>query len=408
MSSATNHGPVHLKVWRTAPLPLSSSFPSKWYHSARAFLAFRPPGFCAHKICPVRTQSSNLTSGQPPRSYGALPPNDGTPSNGPDDDSPFCTPSSADLGSASAPGHKSHPIDGPSQRRTLLLVICFAVIETVLIICGSVALAKSNGLESAVLRKERSALVAEREKWEKKRVELEQERVQWEQEGVQWEQERVQWKQERLSSEQEREKLERERGKSEQERAKMRRERELWEKAKEDRVPPGSFWDIIRPASACHAYGKREYWSTLQNVPEGWTPTDACMNTPVEIKDVTVRRPYRCTSDESPHIRGYWIVDWDEPGCKPWWREYRDAVCQITPLLSTCLSERASQGCTSYKSGKRRIEGELVGLIDKKDQDWGLMCATTPLTWNYITYSSPTHCELRVSGSRSPPSCIQI
>ena len=56
------------------------------------------------------------------------------------------------------------------------------------------------------------------------------------------------------------------------------------------------------------------------------------------------------------------------------------------------------QGCTSYKSGTRRIEAQIVGILKRKEQDWWQMCASTPLIWNQITYTSPTHCEERVSG----------
>ena len=78
----------------------------------------------------------------------------------------------------------------------------------------------------------------------------------------------------------------------------------------------------------------------------------------------------------------------------------RRGECKSPPFRPHVSLHTPSQGCTSYKSGVRRIEGELIGLIDKKDQDLGLMCASTPLIWNYITYTSPTHCEERVSESR--------
>ena len=118
-----------------------------------------------------------------------------------------------------------------------------------------------------------------------------------------------------------------EKGKMEHERELMRYERELWEKAREDRVPQGAFWETVWPAWDCRAYGKREYWGVLRNIPEGWSPVDACMNMPVEIKGVTVRRPYRCAFTlGSPHVHGYWIVDWDQPDCRPWYRDYHDAV----------------------------------------------------------------------------------
>jgi len=174
-----------------------------------------------------------------------------------------------------------------------------------------------------------------------------------------------------------------ERGESERQREKMRREREFWAKVPEDRVPQGAFWEVVWPAWDCRAYGKREYWGMLQNIPEGWNAVDACMNMPVDIKDVTIRRPYRCKFvDGSPHIHGYWMVDWDQADCKPWYRDFHDA------------------GCTSYRSGARRIEAQIVGIIGRKEQDWRLMCESTPLVWNNINYTSPTHCEERRWGRK--------
>ena len=163
------------------------------------------------------------------------------------------------------------------------------LLQTVLIICRSDALALFVDLESAARResKERFALVEER-------------------------------------------------GRSEREREKLRHERELWEKEKEDRVPPNAFWEAVWPASACHAYGKREFWGTLQNIPRNWTAMDACMNTPVEIDGVTIRRPYRCTFVRgSPHIHGRWIVNWDQTDCKPWYRDFHDAVSPMFPSIRT-------------------------------------------------------------------------
>jgi len=42
-----------------------------------------------------------------------------------------------------------------------------------------------------------------------------------------------------------------------------------------------------------------------------------------------------------------------------------------------------------------------VGINNRKEQDWWLLCSTTPLVWNQITYTSPTHCQSRVSGFSS-------
>ena len=38
-----------------------------------------------------------------------------------------------------------------------------------------------------------------------------------------------------------------------------------------------------------------------------------------------------------------------------------------------------------------------MGINDKVEQDWWLLCNSTPLIWNLISYTSPTHCQERVS-----------
>lgn len=173
-----------------------------------------------------------------------------------------------------------------------------------------------------------------------------------------------------------------EKGKMESEREAMAHEKELWEKAKEVRVPHGAFWEDISPAWDCLAYGKREYLGALRNVPKGWSAIDACMNMPAEVKGVTFRRPDRCGYIRgSLHVHGHWVVDWDQPDCKPWFRDFQE------------------MGCTGYRTGQRRIEAEVVG-INKRQRDWSLLCNSTPLIWNLIKYTSPTHCERRAWGRK--------
>lgn len=55
------------------------------------------------------------------------------------------------------------------------------------------------------------------------------------------------------------------------------------------------------------------------------------------------------------------------------------------------------KGCTNPGSGIRRIEAELAGINRKGQQDWYVLCETTPVTWDHVTYYSPTHCDERVS-----------
>ena len=452
-----------------------------------------PPDGGATFVCPLplgsqglvltnglvhRTPTSDLRSGQAPRSYGALPTDHDTPSNAPSDislpDTP--DPTAPDLGHILPPGLIA--MAGVFQKRTSRAVsrgvaICLVIIllQSVLIICRSDALAMERSaltaerekleqdkkelkretgelelkriefvrememeriefiremklareelgremdelelerigfkremelvmeelkremdkleLERTELKREMNEMELERIEFKRERIELEKERLKWEREEQKWKLEGGEWK-----SEREKLGLERER---------LRLERELWERAREDRVPQGAFWEVIWSAWDCCAYGKREYSGMLQSIPEGWTAVDACMNMPVEIKGVTVRRPDRCAFVEgSPHIHGYWIVDWDQPDCKPWYQDFKDAVSQISPFPSVhFLFAHSLQGCMGYRSGLRRIEAELVGIIDREEQDWWLLCGTTPVVWNQTTYTSPSHCQKRVSG----------
>jgi hypothetical protein len=134
-------------------------------------------------------------------------------------------------------------------------------------------------------------------------------------------------------SEQERSRLERqthllegERRLLKEEESALEEERKKWEKAREDRVPQGAFWEVVQPALDCLSYGKREYWGVLRNIPEGWTDLDACMNMPVEIKGVSVRRPDRCLAVKGSPVHAFWTVDWDQPDCKPWHLDFNDHV----------------------------------------------------------------------------------
>jgi len=173
--------------------------------------------------------------------------------------------------------------------------------------------------------------------------------------------------------------LEDERKSLEHERLVLKEEREEWERARQgSRVPQGAFWEVVWPRWECRAYGKREYWGILRNVPKNRSEVDACMNMPVKIKGVTVRQPDRCQYMEgSLYIHAFWMVDWDQPDCKPWHKEFHD------------------KGCTNPGSGIRRIEAELAGINKKGQQDWYVLCETTPMTWDHVTYNVPTHCDER-------------
>ena len=283
------HVPVHSKVWRTALRQHFTLSPSNGVTVSVCFVPFNPWGFARlTNDLTRRTQYSNLRSGLLPPSYGAFLSNNGASSNGLNQSPPPYCPVPAPIRPPGIrpPGlaHVLPPAFIPHFTNRLAkgklsmgigrgLAICFAIMISL-----QVALAIRAS-------KERSALAAEREN-------------------------------------------------SEQERERMRRDMELWEKAREDRVPHDAFWDVISPALDCLAYDKREYSAMLQNVPEGWTAVDACMSKPVEIEGVTIRRPYRCAFvDGSPHIHGYWMVDWEQLDCRPWYRDFHDVVSPRFPSI---------------------------------------------------------------------------
>ena len=181
-----------------------------------------------------------------------------------------------------------------------------------------------------LLEQEKEELREEREKWEKAREGLESSTLKMKGEKDKLEAVIRRSKPERSRLKREKQLLEDKRKLLEQEKEKLREQWEKWEKAREDsgRVPQGASWSS-EPIAAwdCRTYGKREYWATLENVPEGWTDMDACMNMPVEIKGVNIRRPDRCEYAGDPlGIRGIWMVNWGQTDCKPRLEDVTDTV----------------------------------------------------------------------------------
>jgi len=295
-----------LKSWPAAPLLSTSSFNG----ITGSVCPYRSPlnsqGFALTNGLTQRTWSSNnQASGPPPiTSYRTFPSHSRGPSTTSSYDPPPYTPYIPT--SSRTPRSTPHRTNEPSRENEPTVigcgpVICIAImlIEAVLIICRSDALATFIDLKSATLRESK----------EREKLELERER--------------------------------------------LRRERELWERAREDRVPQGAFWEVISPSVDCRGYGRREYWGILRNIPQGWTAIDACMNMPAEIKGVTVRRPNWCAFvGGSPHIVGHWMVDWDQTDCKPWYKDFHDAVSLIPPLAHITLRLR-SHTSGVYKSRGR-------------------------------------------------------
>ena len=249
-----------------------------------------------------RNPASQLNGGVPPQSYGACP----RPASPASTEFPELLPDFASY----EPPQTQKPKD--RRRRLICYWLLIVLLQVVLIVYRS-NLAKFVSLELTAYRaaREGSELSAEREK-------------------------------------------------SERERAKMRHDREVWGEVPDDRVPPGAYWKDIWPAYDCRAYGRREYWGVLLAKPEGWSAMDACMNTPAEVKGVTLRRPDRCAFvNGSPTIHGYWMVDWDQEDCKPWHKDIRDTVSQKLPLhpcsrtMLTCQRDARTVDPASLESRQK-------------------------------------------------------
>ena len=186
--------------------------------------------------------------------------------------------------------------------------------------------------EASHLESERIALRGESSRLGKQKLALESATLELEGERDALESAIRHSEQERSRLGQEKQLLEDERHLMEREKEELREERDKWEKAREDRVPQDAFWTAgPLPAPDCRAYGKREYWAELQNIPEGWTDLDACMNMPTTIQGVSLRRPDRCGYVAGSHIYGFWMVDWNQVDCQPWHDEGTDMVCSGRP-----------------------------------------------------------------------------
>ncbi len=156
-------------------------------------------------------------------------------------------------------------------------------------------------------------------------VELEYQR--WKQQEQQWEQQREQqrhqWDKERRQWWEEREKHDQE---------EREHERRLIQ------------WGPLQKEQECDSYGTARYQAHLQYVPPGWDQYTACTETPVQIHQTNLL-PTRCQintvsavffspwtntnyvpSTQDGRVVGVWIVDFEEPACKPWWRDIKDHV----------------------------------------------------------------------------------
>ncbi|KAJ3555836.1 hypothetical protein NP233_g12112 [Leucocoprinus birnbaumii] len=160
-----------------------------------------------------------------------------------------------------------------------------------------------------------------------------------------------------------------------EERTRWEEERKEHEREGRERMKKYIQWsEVRRDQEPCVAYGTARYQAHLEYTPPGWDKYSACKETPVNIhgKDV-IATECRHVGDE---MVGVWIINFEEPSCKPWWRETSD------------------QGCVNRQSGIHRYEAHLEGYLQSNEfkNNWAEMCSTTPYSMLGQTYKSPTEC----------------
>jgi hypothetical protein len=146
----------------------------------------------------------------------------------------------------------------------------------------------------------------------------------------------------------------------------------------EERQKLNMFWGNVS-AQTCTSYGTREYMALLMNLPAAWeNRVEACKATPLEVHGVS-HLPKSCEDKGRGIVMGRWEINLNEPDCATFWTSYKD------------------KGCTSKKSGKRRIEHYLENL--PQGGLWREFCATTPINFHGMHFTGAHQCLQRNLGT---------
>ncbi|KIJ94865.1 hypothetical protein K443DRAFT_109741, partial [Laccaria amethystina LaAM-08-1] len=125
-------------------------------------------------------------------------------------------------------------------------------------------------------------------------------------------------------------------------------------------------------------YGTRKYWAKMGPLVGGYDPMKACWTSEIEIHGQKMKPTY-CEDKGADHgVYGHWIVDFDEGGCRPWWKGFKD------------------KGCTAPGSGLRRFDAHLINL-DYAD-GWHVMCSSTPADFNGLHFNGAMSCVKSLFG----------
>ncbi|KAL1940033.1 hypothetical protein VTO73DRAFT_9368 [Trametes versicolor] len=188
--------------------------------------------------------------------------------------------------------------------------------------------------------------------------------------------ERESWRRQREAEQQQRQ-VARDEFQAEREGWRRQREEEERHRLEVVRRSQGVYWTEPRGDEHCHSFGTRAYSSYLKDIPGDLNWLEVCNNMPPVVihgREMS-SSPHKCERDKNGEVVCVWLVDFDEPACKPYWNEIID------------------KGCAPGRTGIQRLEARLDG-IEYRD-DWYRMCATTPAVIHFTPFESPTSCEDR-------------
>ncbi|KIJ13058.1 hypothetical protein PAXINDRAFT_14104 [Paxillus involutus ATCC 200175] len=158
----------------------------------------------------------------------------------------------------------------------------------------------------------------------------------------------------------------------------------------EERQKLNMFWGHVE-AHQCTTYATREYTAVLMNLPVTWEHrVEACKATALEVHGISYL-PKSCEDKGPGVVLGRWDINQNQPDCTTFWTSYKDKASLIETeltLVIACLL--LPQGCTSQKSGKRRIEHYMDNL--PSGGDWKEFCATTPASFLNMHFIGAQEC----------------
>ncbi|KIJ13057.1 hypothetical protein PAXINDRAFT_100877 [Paxillus involutus ATCC 200175] len=167
----------------------------------------------------------------------------------------------------------------------------------------------------------------------------------------------------------------------------------------EERQKLNMFWGHVE-AHQCTTYATREYTAVLMNLPVTWEHrVEACKATALEVHGISYL-PKSCEDKGPGVVLGRWEINQSQPACTTFWTSYKDKASLIETGLTLVIAYLLLlQGCTSQKSGKRRIEQYMDNLPN--GGDWKEFCATTPADFLNMHFIGAQECyqiKLRTYG----------